>query len=681
MDSTEEPLQQTQTEKENQRQASSSHTQQVCRFFSQGRFCQFGKRCRFLHQRGVESRSHLAANSDVSKCEKQEEDIKSDAQDSKQDHGASEGLKLGGVGQQTSQIRRAAPSMRKKDRARVPCRYFLSGHCVMEDRCRFWHPEQVPPLGDDVPPGPGPRPRPASRPAAAKEEVRLNEMTPEIGRQLRETEISQLAKRFPKDQLIIQEREDGQLTYYRVTVQPTDPDWPFDLKDIDLMVNFPPSYPKEVFTLEVPEDQDLPSVMGSHVCQASRDWIQAKHATNELLGKVELLFRPFLRWLDRNLERLLTEGARLLKRDIDAERSGIEFVPYQRLQAAAGSDRPADTPEPCGSGGEEGHDSTDSRSDSEESEEAGGNGEGCDEEAAGHAVENMRSGEPRKGTEVKLMGLQLGEGTATVTASQITVSLQCNRCKVTADLTVRGELPCAAQCEKCSSGISAAFRPGMLHRYSDVLGYLDLTAAVPVDLVLQDCQLLVGCLDCSQEGPLQNVSYGQNKEVNCQHCHSKLSILVESTRFQYIQPRSRSQAGHGDGLQHRQKRYPRDPAVQPGKQLPAKGTCKHYKQSHRWLRFPCCGRAYPCDLCHDEDQDHEMELATRMICGYCAKEQPYSNAKPCVSCGSMMTRGFQSSHWEGGQGCRNKAKMSRNDRQKYTNVAKTVSRKARSVQN
>lgn len=104
----------------------------------------------------------------------------------------------------------------------------------------------------------------------------------------------------------------------------------------------------------------------------------------------------------------------------------------------------------------------------------------------------------------------------------------------------------------------------------------------------------------------------------------------------------------------------RDPAVQKGKPLPDKGTCKHYKQSHRWLRynfsfcgcnyhlqlqgavlcgkrylkmrkknsflthlprFPCCGRAYACDACHDEDQDHPMELATRMLCGYCAKEQ------------------------------------------------------------
>lgn len=50
-----------------------------------------------------------------------------------------------------------------------------------------------------------------------------------------------------------------------------------------------------------------------HVQQASSEWLQAKHATNELLGKVELLFRPFLRWLDRNLERLFTEGARKVK--------------------------------------------------------------------------------------------------------------------------------------------------------------------------------------------------------------------------------------------------------------------------------------------------------------------------------------------------------------------------------
>ena len=31
------------------------------------------------------------------------------------------------------------------------------------------------------------------------------------------------------------------------------------------------------------------------------------------MGKVELLFRPFLRWLDRSMERLFTEGARKVR--------------------------------------------------------------------------------------------------------------------------------------------------------------------------------------------------------------------------------------------------------------------------------------------------------------------------------------------------------------------------------
>ena len=80
------------------------------------------------------------------------------------------------------------------------------------------------------------------------------------------------------------------------------------------------------------------------------------------------------------------------------------------------------------------------------------------------------------------------------------------RCKITADLTLTGRTPCTAQCEKCSASINAAFRPCMLHHYSDVLGYLDLHNAAPADLVLQDCDLTVGCLSCSQEGPMQVMS-------------------------------------------------------------------------------------------------------------------------------------------------------------------------------
>uniref|UniRef100_A0A1A8CLI0 Nucleoporin NUP42 n=1 Tax=Nothobranchius kadleci TaxID=1051664 RepID=A0A1A8CLI0_NOTKA len=623
-------------------------TQQLCRFFSQGRRCNFGNKCKFLHVR--ELKADKALN--------QSDATISDSQGQHEEH------KL--PVSHNPRIAQAA--------ARRPCRYFLSGHCSMEDRCRFWHPQEI---LDSVPVAGNHNKAaqsfpPVSRPSGPQE-VKLCNVTEDVAKQLRETEIRQLKKRFPKDQLIVQERSDGKVTYYRVTVEATDPDWPFDLKEIDVMVSFPDNYPLEIFTLDIPLDQDLPPLMAKHVQQASIEWLQAKHATNQLLGKLELLFRPFLRWLDRSLERLFTEGARQLKKDIDLEKAGLQFIPYQELKVTASenSDDAVGEGDACNKN-ETVEGVWSDREETSGQEECPDCDEGQQEEEASHLVENIKISDPRRGTEVKLLGLRLGEYTATVVAQQITVCLQCHRCKVTADLTLSGRTTCAAQCEKCNASISAAFRPCMLHHYSDVLGYLDLHNATAADLILQDCDLIVGCLSCSQDVPVQHVFYGQTKEFNCEQCHSKLSILVESTRFQFIPPRPSNKSGSSSV----NYKTIRDPAVQKGKPLPEKGTCKHYKQSHRWLRFPCCGRAYPCDGCHDENQDHPMELATRMICGFCAKEQPYNNGKPCVSCGSMMTRGTRTSHWEGGLGCRNKAKMSRNDRQKYSNSNKTVSRKA-----
>ncbi|KAJ8344051.1 hypothetical protein SKAU_G00313800 [Synaphobranchus kaupii] len=687
MESGDDPLQPLQTEKENKSQTAastrSSQAQHVCRFYSQGRFCQFGKRCRFLHQRGEAKQALKVLENQNDTAAEPDEHTDSHAEDCNAPEARADKS-----GSQPSGPR-AAPAKREKPRR--PCRYFLSGHCAMEDRCRFWHPEQLPSLEDRSRPSergaPGPRAS-VARPNAVQMTAKLSELTAEVVKRLRDTEIRQLLKRIPKDRLIVQEREDGLLTYYRITVQPTDPDWPFDLKEIVIMVSFPETYPQEVFTMDVPEDQEFPAIMGRHLCQASQEWLQAKRATNELMGKVELLFRPFLHWLDRNMERLFTEGARQLKKDIDAERSGIRFVSYQQLQAAVCRDQSSgpeihgdasDEEEEEVEGGEEEEEEEEEEGEEEEGEEGGEGVEvscGVEGEESSLRVENVKSSEPRRGTEVRLQGLELGEETATVVARQIAITLQCSRCKVTADLTLTGRLPCTAQCEKCGSSISAGFRPSLLHHYSSVLGFLDLSGAVPVDLVLQDCEMLVGCLTCSQEGPLQ-LSYGQSREVNCQHCHTRLRVLVESTLFQRLQPRPRTQAGRGDEGRG-SGRYPRDPAVQRGKPLPEKGTCKHYKQSQRWLRFSCCGRAYPCNVCHDEDQDHPMELATRMICGHCANEQAYSSGKPCISCGGMMTRSFRTNHWEGGQGCRNKGKMNRNDPQKYSSTNKTVSRKAAS---
>lgn len=178
------------------------HTQQVCRFFSQGRHCSFGKKCKFLHVRRDASAHEKSAVTPANS-----EDFRGNA----------------GHRPPLANNTRAAPAA-----GRRPCRYFISGHCSMEDRCRFWHPPQFPQV-DDLPVSgnqtrPTQRMPPTPRPGIPQE-VKLCDLTEDVAEQLRDTEIRQLKKRFPKDQLIIQERSDGKVTYYRVTVEATDPDW------------------------------------------------------------------------------------------------------------------------------------------------------------------------------------------------------------------------------------------------------------------------------------------------------------------------------------------------------------------------------------------------------------------------------------------------------------------------
>ncbi len=71
----------------------------------------------------------------------------------------------------------------------------------------------------------------------------------------------------------------------------------------------------------------------------------------------------------------------------------------------------------------------------------------------------------------------------------------------------------------------------------------------------------------------------------------------------------------------------------------------------RWLRFPCCGRRFACDLCHEEQTDvHEMKWAQRMVCGYCSTEQALG--EQCKHCGKRIARsargalGAVTTHWQ-----------------------------------
>ncbi len=67
------------------------------------------------------------------------------------------------------------------------------------------------------------------------------------------------------------------------------------------------------------------------------------------------------------------------------------------------------------------------------------------------------------------------------------------------------------------------------------------------------------------------------------------------------------------------------------------------------LRFACCGRFYPCYLCHEQEADHPAQqwpVAARgeraILCGVCKTElsiEAYLMADGCPSCGALFNPG------------------------------------------
>lgn len=120
-----------------------------------------------------------------------------------------------------------------------------------------------------------------------------------------------------------------------------------------------------------------------------------------------------------------------MKKDIDLEKSGLQFISYQELQVAA-----SESADPASSDAAEDEDTCNAdeipddgsgQRDASAQQETPGCDEAEQEVEASQLVENIKISDPRRGTEVKLLGLRLGENTATVVAPRITVCLQCNR--------------------------------------------------------------------------------------------------------------------------------------------------------------------------------------------------------------------------------------------------------------
>ncbi|KAG0226882.1 hypothetical protein BGW41_004059 [Actinomortierella wolfii] len=255
-------------------------------------------------------------------------------------------------------------------------------------------------------------------------------------------------------------------------------------------------------------------------------------------------------------------------------------------------------------------------------------------------------------------------------------------------------------CDTCLSPLGAHFRPDFIHMNSRTLGYLDLAGCTAYDILpstfvptCDGCDHVLGAdVPGGAIGFRQQVGRGMSATANCRNCHLRLVFSLEGqVRFVKLAP--------GDLLQVDSQTLEQLPlkkkkgkggtlttmyeeAIKVGEPLPKKGACEHYKKSRRWFRFPCCSKVYPCHLCHDEkESSHEAEFAKRMICGNCAREQPISD-KPC-QCGQSPVRSSKptSAFWEGGEGVRDKTRMSTKDPRKYKGSNKTVAKKQVGAEN
>ncbi|KAL9851500.1 RING finger and CHY zinc finger domain-containing protein 1 [Geothlypis trichas] len=79
----------------------------------------------------------------------------------------------------------------------------------------------------------------------------------------------------------------------------------------------------------------------------------------------------------------------------------------------------------------------------------------------------------------------------------------------------------------------------------------------------------------------------------------------------------------------------REPGCEPGCEQGCEQGCEHYRRGCR-LRAPCCGKLYPCRLCHDGAEEHQLDRfrVSEVQCSRCRLLQKAQQR--CEGCGSLF---------------------------------------------
>jgi len=509
-----------------------------------------------------------------------------------------------------------------------------------------------------------------ARPPVAKPQLKTESLL--------ETEVKQLKIRFQPHGY--HQKHLPNADYELSCVLPiTDPDFPYDLATMRLLIQLPSAYPG---TETVPVrpiisilNTDLPTSITGRLARHLRV------GAASMPGGV-LIVRPLIKYLEENLERWMVD---------DPSEKAFKFVPAQEIKI---TDRPEQSRDGAGRVlppsnsvqlANAVHTSSPTPPDTPTPTTTTPPSRIQPGEWIAAAPDTDQSSISGNGTYSLTLSFSLLQGIDLLILPCLNILVCCDRCKYTFALeALRSFIDRIEHCPKCTNQSKFHYRREYMRPEGDgcVLqaGVVRAVRAKLVDLLPTTVQVACArCFGAEEPGDLlksqvriESVKVGELIACTCFSCHRSIKLSIDQARFLGNEvpfaPRKPASSVTSTGV-----------SFTPGKSLPLNGACEHYKKSYRWYRFPCCGLAFPCDECHAADPvagKHAADWACRFVCGFCAREQPITN-KECTECGREGKR-KSTCFWEGGKGVRNQVLMSKKDSKKYKDYgSKSASKKSK----
>ncbi|CAJ0960396.1 unnamed protein product, partial [Mesorhabditis belari] len=526
-----------------------------------------------------------------------------------------------------------------------------------------------------------------------KQVVSIEDRGSEVAVHIRKSEISYYRRRYLRCNF----RENDEAAVIGFLFVPTEPEWSFAVREIRFTVKLPTDFPFEsmLFMVNKVENAGMPDILCAHIEAGVKKFINDTFDLMKTKNAYEGMAKTLLRWIDRNIFQLFLEGLRRTKLVFDASAAGISLV-YSGASSSttkkASEEKEIKNVINLMSNANLRENERQSESDEEEQDSSSGSSSDDNDEHFGvEEDENEETGETqqpllvvdsqplaRLPIEVMMVWNDFSKNIASISPVFFQLVVRCTRCSEHNDIEVPvKDTPKYRRCSRCNAAYSVRFRPEIAHENSNILAQCDARGCRPIDCVLLNSKLKFVCFACNKEDDIQKIGFGEAHRSWCRACHTLCNFVISAIRFQgdFSKTTQKDELA-AKALPKPKKTVEKNVGIVVGQPLPDLGTCLHYKKSYRWFRFPCCGKVYPCDECHNlKEKDHEMKLANRMICGHCSTEQPFMKNKPCANCENNVTR-TKSQFWEGGKGCRDQTLMRRNDARKHTNSRKkTVSNK------